>query len=129
MRTFLQVLALLFTLESAIFMVNASLGMSAQDIAGLVGTYVGHNPHLIRSLVTQVTDYRIGTALLLLAFIIQMTNTLWRMRWVDFEVSKKGALLALFVAAIVFLTVYWFGGRSAANLDRTVQEILAPLSH
>ncbi len=124
MRTFLQVLTLSFTLESAVFMVKASLGLSARDIAGLVGTYIGFNPRLIHSLTEQVTDYRIGTILLILAFILQMINALWPIRWEDFRVSKKGALLALLIGAIVFVMTYWLGDQWAVSLERTVLEIL-----
>jgi len=105
-------------------MVKASLGLSALDIAGLVGTYTGFNPHLIHSLTEQVTDYRIGTILLILAFILQMINVLWPIRWVDFGVSKKGALLALLIGAIMFVTAYWLVDQWAVSLERTVLGIL-----
>jgi len=105
-------------------MVKASLGLSARDIAGLVGTYIGFNPRLIHSLTAQVTDYRVGAILLVLAFILQMTNVLWPIRYIDFAVSKKGVLLALLIGAFVFVTAYWVGGLWAAGLERTVLGIL-----
>jgi vacuolar-type H+-ATPase subunit I/STV1 len=124
MRTFLQVLTLSFTLGSAFFMVKASLGLSARDIAGLVGTYIGFNPHLIHSLTAQVTDYRVGTILLVLAFILQMINVLWPIRYIDFAVSRKGALLALIMGLFVFVAAYLVGDQWAAGLERTVLGIL-----
>lgn len=123
LRTFIQILALVTTLESAIFLAKGSFGMSAQDIAALGGTYFGYNPHLIRSLAQQTADYRAGVILLVLAFSLQMANTLWPMRWMDFEVSRKGALLAVVVGAILLVVTWSLANLHASSVERQVRQI------
>ena len=123
LRTFIQILALVTTLESAIFLAKGSFGLSAQDIAALGGTYVGYNLHLIRSLVQQTADYRAGVILLVLAFSLQMANTLWPMRLMDFAVSRKGALFAVAVGAILLVVTRWLANLHASSVERQVREI------
>lgn len=123
LRTFIQVLALITTLESAIFLAKGSFGLSAQDIAALGGTYWGHNPHLIRSFAQQTADYRAGVILLLLAFSLQMANTLWPMRWADFDVSRRGATAAVVAGALLFVVAWWFANSHASSVERQVGQI------
>jgi len=123
LRTFIQILALVTTLESAIFLAKVSFGLSAQDIAALGGTYASYNPHLMRSLVQQAADYRAGIILLVLAFSLQMANTLWPMRWMDFQVSRNGALLAVAVGAILLVATWWLANLHASNVERQAREI------
>ena len=123
LRTFIQILALVTTLESAIFLAKGSFGLSAQDIAALGGTYLGYNPHLIRALARQTADYRAGLILLVLAFSLQMANTLWPMRWMDFEVSRKGALFALAFGAVLLVVTWWLANLHASSVERQVREI------
>ena len=106
-RTFIQILALMTTIESAIFLARGSLRLSAEAIAALGGTYVGYNPHLVQSLAQQTADCRAGVILLLVAFSLQMGNTLWPIRWKDFAVSKKGAVWRW---PSVSWSCHWLGG-------------------
>lgn len=123
LRTFIQVLALITTLGSAIFLAKGSFGLSAQDIAALGGTYWGHNPPLIRSLAQQTADYRAGVILLVLAFSLQMANTLWPMRWADFNISRSGAVAAVVAGALLFVVGWWLANSHASRVERQVREI------
>ena len=123
LRTFIQVLALVTTLGSAIFLAKGSFGLSAQDIAALGGTYWGHNLHLIRSLTQQTADYRAGVILLVLAFTLQMANTLWPMRWMDFDVSGRGAVLAVATGIVLFVVAWWLANLHASKLEKQVRVI------
>jgi hypothetical protein len=104
LRTFIQILALITTLESAIFLARGSLGLSGETIAALGGTYYDYNPHLVQSLAQQTADYRAGVILLVVAFSLQMWNTLWPIRLGDFGVSRKGALVAVAVGLVMMIT-------------------------
>jgi hypothetical protein len=124
LRTFIQILALITTLESAIFLARGSLGLSAEVIATLGGTYVGYNPLLIQTLAQQTADYRAGVILLLLAFSLQMGNTLWPLRWKDFEVSRKGAVLATAVGVVIMTLAWILTNSHAVRIEREVREVL-----
>lgn len=127
LRTFIQILALITTLEAAVFLAKGNLGLSAQAITELGGTYFGYNPHLVQSLAQQTADYRAGVILLLVAFSLQMGNTLWPMRWVDFEVSRKGALVAVAVGAVIMMATWWVANLHASRIEREVRDIYARL--
>jgi len=123
LRTFIQILALITTLESAIFLARGSLALSAQAITALGGTYVGYNPHLIQSLAQQTADYRAGVILLGLAFSLQMANTLWPIRWKDFEVNRKGVVLAVAVGVVIMVVAWWLTNSHASRIEREVREV------
>jgi len=122
-RTFIQILALMTTLESAIFLAKGSLGLSAEAIAALGSTYVGYNPHLVQSLAQQTADYRAGAILLLVAFSLQMGNTLWPIRWKDFAVSKKGAVLAVAIGVVILPLAWWLANSHASRMEREVRAV------
>ncbi len=123
LRTFIQVLALVTTLESAIFLAKGSFGLSAQDIAALGATHWGYSPPLIRSLTQQTADYRAGVILLVLAFSLQMANILWPMRWMDFDVSRRGAALAAAAGVLLFALTWWLANLHATRVEKQVREI------
>jgi hypothetical protein len=124
LRSFIQTLALITTLESAIFLAKGTLGLSAEAIAALAGTHLDFNPHVIRSLAQQTADYRAGVLLLLLAFILQMANTLWPLRWDDFAISRKGAVFALGVGIVLMLVTWWLTDLHASSIERQVREVV-----
>lgn len=123
LRTFIQVFALIATLESAVFLAKGSFLLSAPAIAALGQTYVGFNLPLVQSLSQQTADYRVGSILLLLAFVLQMANVLWPMRWKDFTVSPKGACLALIVGAMLLGASWWLADRHAARIEGEVRQM------
>lgn len=122
-RTFIQILALVTTLESAIFLAKGSLGLSAEAIAALASTYIGYNPHVIQSLAQQTADYRAGVILLLVAFSLQMGNTLWPIRWKDFAVSKKGAVFAVAVGVAIMPLAWCLASSHASRIEREVRGV------
>lgn len=126
LRTFIQVAALVLTLESAIFLTKGNLGLSAKLIAQLASTKWNYNFDVARSLSTQRADTWIGVILLLAAFGLQMWNSLWPMRIGDFAVDKTGVLVALVVCAIVFVGCLLLSNRIASVTEEAVKGILNP---
>lgn len=124
LRTYIRILALIATLESAIFLARGSLGLSPQAIAALAGTYAGYNSLLVQSLAQQTADYRAGVILLMLAFLLQMGNTLWPIGWKDFEVSRKGAVLAVAVGIVIMVVAWFLTNSHAVRIEREVREVL-----
>ena len=97
-RTFIQIASLVLTLEAALFLAKGNLGLSAENIALLAATRYDFNPNLVDSLAQQQADTWIGVVLLLIAFILQISNTLWPIRIGDFGVHKGGAICALLLS-------------------------------
>jgi len=105
LRTFIQFAALLLTLIASFFLLKGNLNLSPTQIAELSKTgYGGCSPWVAKSLAAQSVDSRIGFILLLMAFLFQMFNVLWPMRWVDFSISRSGVLVALIFSIVIFGT-------------------------
>ena len=67
-RTFIQVVGLVFTLEAAVFLAEGNIGLSAENIAQMASTKLGSNPEVVRSLAQQRADTWIGFSFLIAAF-------------------------------------------------------------
>jgi NADH:ubiquinone oxidoreductase subunit 3 (subunit A) len=123
-RSFIQVTALVFTFMASIFLVKSSLILSAKDIASLSGTYFGHNKHLVKSLSEQQSDTRIGSALLFLAFLLQMINLILPMRISDFAINRTGVIMAIIFSVMVLLFSLWLSKVFEKKTIKTVETIL-----
>lgn len=124
LRTFIQITSLLLTLEAAIFLAKGGLGLSAEAIAQLSSTRFGYNPDLVRSLAQQRCDTWVGVGLLLLAFSLQMWNTLWPLRIGDFGVHKGAALYAVVFSIVLAFGAFFLSKEAAANTAEKVKEKL-----
>ncbi len=102
LRTIIQFLAILLTLQSSYFLLKSNLGLSSMQIAELSTVGAGVSPWVTKSLAAQSAETRIGLALLLMAFLLQLFNSLWPMRFVDFEISKTGVLAAVALSVLIF---------------------------
>lgn len=102
-RTLIQVAAITLTLAASFFLLKGNLSLSAAHIAELSETRWNYNQPVLQSLSRQQADTKLGFIFLLVAFVLQLGNLLWPMRYVDFEVNKLGVVVALVVSAILFV--------------------------
>jgi hypothetical protein len=98
-RTFIQMTSMILTLEASYFLLKVNFGMSPKDIAELSSTCWDYNRSALKSLSEQCANSRVGLALLLLAFFLQ----LWLLRWKDFGIDWYGILISIIFCIIVFV--------------------------
>jgi hypothetical protein len=123
-RTFIQLTALILTLEAAIFLAKGNLGLSPKVIAELSSTKWDYNTDVIGTLASQRADTWVGIVLLLCAFGFQLWNSLWPMRIGDFGVNAWGILSALFLGIVVYLGANIYARKLSRTTDKQVREIL-----
>ncbi|MBE9569354.1 MAG: hypothetical protein IMF11_01895 [Proteobacteria bacterium] len=124
LRSFIQISAIIFTLEASWFLLQGNLGLSINSIAEISSTKLDYNADVIKTLSKQRADSWVGFALLLLAFLLQLSNALWEMRWQDFSVNKKGAVLSIIACAIIFVACFFISKSMASNTEAKVTQIL-----
>lgn len=107
MRTFIQTIALILIAESTVFFYRGSIFISVSDMAKASSTMWGHNTSVARLLSSQRADVFVGVFLLMMSLVFQLINMFWPMRWNDFAINWKGALLA-FITALVVGSISWF---------------------
>ena len=105
-RTFIQVIALLLTVMSAIFLIKSVIGMTPKDMAELSQLRWGYSLPVARNLAKQKANTTIGFVLLMSCLVLSLANLLWEMRACDFRVSHKGIIFAVLVSIIIFLASY-----------------------
>lgn len=123
-RTLIQLTAIIRTLEASWFLLQGNLGLTIKDIAEVSSTKYGYNPNVVKSLSQQKVDNWIGFSLLLLAFSLQLANSLWGMRWVDFAFSKTGMALSFAAATIVFIACYFLSQKIGNTIYDHAMELL-----
>jgi hypothetical protein len=92
LRTFIQITSIGLTLTAAIILAKGNLTMSPRVIAELQISRAGYHETVIHSLSSQSADTRVGIVLLCLAFALQLWNSLWPMRYVDYKVNSLGVI-------------------------------------
>lgn len=105
-RTFIQVLALLLVVMSSYFLIKGVLLSSPKIISDLVSTRLGYSLPLAQDFCHQRADYIVGFVLLLSGSILQGANLLWAYRIKDFGVNKAGMIIAIIVAAVIFIIAH-----------------------
>jgi hypothetical protein len=123
-RTFLQVEGLVLAFVSAVFLVKGNIGLSPENIAKMASIRYGHNPDVVRSLAQQRADTWIGFFFFVSASSFSLCNTLWPMRWVDFNVNVGAAIFALALAPLLIFGVCAFSRRLGATYEQRVRQIL-----
>lgn len=124
LRTFIQTTALVLTLEASWFLLVGNLGLDVKMIAELASTKWGYNTEIAKTLAKQNSDTWMGLLLILVAFGLQLANSLWEMGWDDFAVNWKGVMLALFVGLITFFVCGAVSKRIADRKSKAAIEIL-----
>jgi energy-coupling factor transporter transmembrane protein EcfT len=127
-RTFIQITSLMLTLEAALFLAEGNLGLSAENFAMLVATRIGYNPELLESLVQQSADTWVGVVLVLVAFLLQMWNAVWPLRWDDFQVHETGVVLAFLFCIVLCIPAFCLSEYVATTNVEKVRAILKTLS-
>ena len=127
-RTFIQITALILTIESAYFLLQGNLGLSPKDIAEVASTKLDSNPEVVKSLSKQKGDSWIGFALLLSAFLLQLINALWEMRWKDFSINKYGIILSIIMGLIIFIGCHFVSRHISERTQTEVKNILSKSS-
>lgn len=123
-RTFIQVTALVLTLEAAFFLARSNLGLSADVIAGISTTKLTYSLHVVNSLSEQAANTWIGVGLLFIAISLQMWN-LWRpIRWKDFTIDKPSVLGALIFCFFVLIGCYFLSNQFAEIIKDNAQQVL-----
>jgi hypothetical protein len=123
-RTFIQITALILTIESAYFLLQGNLSLSPRDIAEVASTKLGSNPDVVKSLSKQKGDSWVGLALLLSAFFLQLTNSLWEMSWKDFAVNKYGIILSIIIGILIFIGCHFVSKHITEKTQVEVESIL-----
>jgi hypothetical protein len=123
-RTFLQVEGLVLAFVSAYFLVKGNIGLSAENIAKIASTKFGHNPDVVHSLAQQRAHTWIGFFFFITASLFSLCNTLWPMRWVDFNVNKGAAAFALALAPLLFFVACPLSKKLTATYEQRVKKIL-----
>ncbi len=124
LRTFIQTTAIVLTLEASWFLLVGNLGLGVKTIAELSATKWGYNLDAAKTLAKQNADSWMGFALLLIAFCLQLANSLWEMGWDDFAVNWKGVALALGVGLISFFVCRAISNKIAEEKSAAVAAIL-----
>ncbi len=103
---------------------QGNLGLTIEDIAEVSKSKYGYNSDVVKSLSQQQADSWIGFSLLLLAFSLQLANSLWEMRWKDFAFSKIGMALSFVAGVIVFIVCYILSQKIGNSINGQVMEFL-----
>ena len=123
-RTFIQMSAMILTVEASFFLLKANLGLSAKIIAELSTPYFDYHEETLRSLTKQSVDTRVGLFLLLLSFALQMVNALWPLSWNDFGIDWCGVLVSIAFCIVVFVISYLYTRHNSKRLfDQSMQII------
>jgi len=124
-RSTVRVSSLLLTIGSAYFLSRGNLTLSPSAIANLASTGWGYNTSLLQAFCSQWADTWVGVVLLLAGLILQMSDLLFfRLRWADFDINKKGAIVAFIVSLAVFIIMIHVSNHMAAAQLSHVQAIL-----
>lgn len=130
LRTFIQVIALLLTITSAVFLIRSVAGMSVKDMAELSKTaYGGYTLRITENLARQKSDTVVGFSLLILSFLFALINLLWPMRFCDFVVDRKGVLIAIVVSIIISLVAYKISNSLHRKWCNQAKDILSNASN
>ncbi|MBI3364113.1 MAG: hypothetical protein HY033_04320 [Ignavibacteriae bacterium] len=124
LSTCIQVSAIVLTLGSAIFLIRGSLTLTPTTIARLSSTYFDANPEIPRNLCDQKADTIAGFSFPLFAFLLQLSNSLWPMRFKDFDVHITGVLLGIIIPAVLIFAGFIISNALGNSLFQDVQKIL-----
>ncbi len=100
------------------------MGLTPQAVAELSSTGFGYSKTVAAALSQQTADTGVGTLILLLAFLLQLANSLWPMSWKDFGTSWRGVVLAIVVSATILTLAYFYSGRVQTRTYNAAMEVL-----
>jgi len=108
LRTFIQMTAMILTLEASFFLIKTNLGLSVKTIVELSTPYFDYHEEILRNLAKQTVDTQVGLFLLLLSLTLQMGNALWPLRYKDFCIDWYGILASFIFCTLVLAISYLY---------------------
>ncbi|MBN2314170.1 MAG: hypothetical protein JXM79_09590 [Sedimentisphaerales bacterium] len=123
-RTFIQMSVMMLTIEASFFLLRSNLGLTAKMIAELGSSYWDYHERTIRNLTRQSVDTRVGLFLLLLSFALQLVNSLWPMRWVDFGIDWRGLMISIIFCVIILIISYFYTRYKSGKLFEKSMQII-----
>ena len=123
-KIYLQICSILTTLISSLFLLKGIISLSPKDIAGLILTNNGHNLEFIHSFSQKSANTKIGFALLLLAFLLQLLQTYFSDSIFLQLKNWRVIIYALSSALIVSICAYFVADILSINFTKDVMEIL-----
>lgn len=123
-RTFIQMTAMILTVEASFFLIKTNFGLSAKTIVEISIPHFDYHEETLRSLTKQSVDTRVGLFLLLLSFALQMGNALWPLRIDDFSINWFGILISFTFCSIVFLISYLYARQTSNRLFDQCMQII-----
>jgi len=128
LRTFIQFTALCLTFVAAIFLIKGNLTLSTQDIAKITKTgFLLYNKEVVFNLAGQQADTMVGFFILMISFGLQMANSLWEMRYVDFAVNKNGLIISIVVSALILILAWYISNLLGNGIANEVFKIHAAM--
>lgn len=125
LKTFLQVISIVFTLGAAGFLAKGNLAMSPKIIAELGNTKWGQNDSVIHSLSTQYVDTWIGFSLLIFVFLAQILY-LWLPVTMDNMEPHKGSIVYTIVFAVfVLIGLYFVSGEYSKSVEYKTKQYIS----
>lgn len=122
-RSFIQMTALILTLGASIFLLKSNIGLTPETISKLSSTYWGYNTPIAKEFAGQAANTRVGVILLLVAFILQIINALWPMRWKDFGINWHGILIALGCSIILLIFAHLYSKKISEKMHKETIKI------
>lgn len=123
-KVYLQICSILTSLISLVFLLNGIIGLSSNKIADLILKNNGQNLDLIDAFSTKIVNARIGFALLLLAFLLQLVQIYFPTSIFSQLKNWRVIVYALSSVLIVFICAYFVADILSINFTKEVLEIL-----
>ena len=123
-KVYLQTCSILTSLISMVFLLNGIIGLSSNKIADLILKNNGQNLDLIDAFSTKIVNARIGFALLLLAFLLQLVQIFFPTSIFQQLKNWRVIVYALSSVLIVFICTYFVADILSINFTKEVLEIL-----
>lgn len=125
LRSSIQMTGVILTLVASFFLLRANFGLTPDIIARLSSTTYGYNKEVAATLAQQSADTWIGFILLIIAFLLQMINSLWPMTIDDIgAVNRQGILISMACCVIIFFLAYWYSNKLTNNFLKESLDIL-----
>ncbi len=123
-RSFIQMTALISTLESTVFLLRSNLGLMPETIVKLSATYWSYSKPIAEELAKQAANTRVGVILLLFAFILQLINSLWPMRVQDLLVDWHGVIISIVFSLVLLAFAAWYSKNLASRMIKDSMKII-----
>lgn len=123
-KLYVQFCSILTTLISSLFLLKGITGLSLKDIAGFFSICQGHNLELIDVFSQKSAYTKIGFALLLLSFLLQLPQAYFP---VSIFLQRKNLRVIVYAVSsviIVSICAYFFSDIIAINMSKEVMDVL-----